>query len=540
MGALSGAVGKGTAAFSSFTLGQKFVTLLAVAGLVVGGLFFSNWATKPTYAPLFTNLEPTDASAIVDQLNSAGTPYQLTNGGSTILVPQERVYDMRLAMSGKGLAPSADSTGWGLLDKQGVTASKFQQQVAYRRALEGELNRTIQGIDGVTAAVVHLAIPEKDVFTKETDNAKASVLVDTAAGKDLSTSQVQAIVNLIASSVEGMDATDVTVADSSGRVLSAAGEGSAGAAADSRAQQTRDFETRVAGSLQAMVDRVVGAGNSEVRLTADLDFDQTSTKTEKFTDAAKKPLANSSSTETYTGGGGAPGGGILGGTGVLGPDNETPEQTGAGGGAGDYSKKTETTNNALDRVVEERKSAPGAVRKLNVAVLLNTRTAGSINPAQIEALVASAVGLDRKRGDTVVVDRLPFDEKAAKVAQAELAEEKKNTAAAQRMDLYKTGGLALLVVLVLGYALLSGRKRMRGVFTPDERIQIEALQRTLDAAPERPVLQGATQTAALAVTPLDPRAELAAAARSDIGDLVKAQPEEVAQLLRGWLADRRD
>ena len=362
--------------------------------------------------------------------------------------------------------------------------------------------------------------------------------MDTAAGKELTPSQVQAIVNLIASSVESMDASDVTVADSSGQVLSASGDSSAGVAANGRSTQTHDYETRVADSLQAMVDRVVGAGHSEVRLTADLDFDQTKTTTEKYTNVAKTPIAGSSTIEKFTGAG-AGTGGVLGGSGVLGPDNIAVPSGTAAGGTGNYSKTTATNNNALDRVVEERQSAPGAVRKLNVAVLLDAKTAGTVNPAQIQALVASAVGLDPKRGDTVVVDRLPFDATAQKQAQAELAIEKKATAAVQRTGLIKQGALVLLVLLILGYAWLAGRKkRKRGGLTADERLQIEALQRSLDAGPEFAALESGLPKSrpALESAPSDPRAD---AARSDIGELVKAQPDEVAQLLRGWLADRR-
>ncbi len=539
---MSGNFTKGMRSFGAFTVGQKVVTVLAVIGLIAGGVFFSSWATKPTYAPLFTNLAPKDASAIVDQLNSAGTTYKLTDGGATIMVPQQQVYDTRLAMSGKGLTPSSDTAGWGLLDKQGVTASKFQQEVAYRRALEGELSKTVEGIDGVNAAVVHLAIPTKDVFAKTADKPKASVLVDTASGKTLTSAQVQAIVNLISSSVDGMDASSVTVADSSGQVLSASADGSAGATADSRSTQTHDYETRVAGSLQEMIDRVVGSGHSEVRLTADLDYDQTSTTTEKYFDTVKKPLVSSSTKETYTGNG-AGTGGALGGSGVLGPDNISVPAGAAAGGAGNYLKTTGTNNNTLDRVVEERKSAPGAVRKLNVAVLLDTRTAGTVNPSQIQALVASAVGLNTKRGDTVVVDRLPFDAQAAKTAKAELAAAKADKASATKMSLAKTGALALLVLLVLLYAVLAGRKRRkRGALSGDERIQIEALQRSLEAQAGRSAIDSPTGMMAIEAGPTAMAAEqakLAAVARTDIGDLVMAQPEEVAELLRGWLADRR-
>lgn len=558
---MSGALGRGMRSFSSFSMGQKVTTLLAIVALLFGGVVFSKWATKPTYAPLFTNLAPADASAIVDQLNSNGTRYQLANGGSTILVPKQEVYDTRLAMSGKGLTPSASSTGWGLLDKQGVTASKFQQQVAYRRALEGELNSTIQGIDGVKTAVVHLAIPEKDVFTKETDKTKASVLVDTAPGKSLTSAQVQAIVNLVSSSVEGMDPNDVAIADSTGRVLSSPSDGAAGAAADTRAEQTREYENRVAASVQAMIDRVVGPGHSEVRLTADLDFDQTHTTTEKFTDSAKKPIAGSSTTETFTGSG-AGTGGALGGSGILGPDNIAVPSGTATTGSGNYSKTVATNNNALDRVVEERKSAPGAVRKLNVAVLLDTKTAAAaaVQSSQIQTLVASAVGLDPARGDTVVVDQMPFDATAEKQAQDELAAAKKADAATARTAMMKSAAKAAAVLLVLLFVWLTLRKRMRqSALAASERLasagQIEALQRSLTGRSDQDALAsaetgplaaiGAGETHALGAGSPGPSAlgaggpAAAAAARTDINELVKSQPDEVAQLLSGWLSERR-
>lgn len=536
--------GRAQRSFAAFSTAQKIVTVLAVAALLLGTLMFSRWATKPTYAPLFTNLAAADASAIVDALNSSGTPYQLSNGGATVLVPQQQVYDTRITLSGKGIAPSSGGTGWSLLDKQGVTASKFQQQVAYRRALEGELSATISAIDGVDAAVVHLAIPEKDVFTRESDKAKASVLVETGPGNDLTSGQVQAVVNLVASSVEGMEPGDVTVADDAGKVLSASADSSPGAAADSRAQQTRDYENRVASSLQAMIDRVVGAGHSEVRLSADLDFDQTQTTTERFTDSAAKPIAGTKTTETFTGNGSGTGGAL---GGVLGPDNINVP-AGAAGGASRYSKTTSTDNNALDRVVEERKSAPGAVRKLNVAVLLDTKTSGEVQPAQIEALVSSAVGLDAERGDTVVVDQLPFDETAAKKAEEELSAARKAEAPAERNNLMKTAGKTLLVLLALGWALLYGRKRaQRAALAAAERkaelAQLEALQRSLEAPADQLALAGAGAggegfVERRAQIPAQPAAATLAA-REDVTELVKAQPEEVAQLLRDWLADRR-
>lgn len=529
---VSGLLGKGGRMFSSFTVGQKVVSVVGVLGLLFGAYFFMSWATKPTYAPLFTNVAPADASAIVDQLNAAGTPYQLANGGTTILVPQAQVYDTRIAMSGKGIAPSSSSSGWGILDKQGITTSKFQQDVGYRRALEGELARTVQGIEGVNTAVVHLALPEKTVFTKQADTAKASVLVDTAPGTSLTSGQVQSIVNLVSSAVENLKPDQVTVADSTGKTLSASAESSAGTAADNRAQQTREYETRVASDLQAMIDRVVGPGHSEVRLSADLDFDATKTTSETFTDPGTKPSATSTTTEKFTGNGAAVGG-------VLGPDNQAVPNNGAGG-TGNYEKTTGTQNNPLNRVVEERTSAPGAVRKLNVAVLLDAKTATAVNTAQIEALVSSAVGLNAERGDTVVVDALPFDETAATAAAEELAAAKKAEAAAERNAMIFTGAKYLGGALLLLMLFLWGRRKMaRMSRVAEDRREIEALQRALAAqqseTSELAAIPGGVATGAYGELAASPAAE----ARNDVGDLVKSQPDEVAQLLRGWLADRR-
>src|SRR3954470_5859891 len=208
--------------FKSFTPGQKAVTIFAVIALAVGGYFFATWASTPSYSALFSNLSSKDASAIVESLQKSGTSYELANGGTTIMVPQDQVYDLRLQLSGEGL-PGESDTGYALLDQQGITTSDFMQQVNYQRALEGELATTIKSIDGVEAATVHLVMPQKDVFADDQDKTTASVLVQSSATKPLSNQQVQAIVHLVASSVEGLDPTQVTVAGADGKILSTGG-----------------------------------------------------------------------------------------------------------------------------------------------------------------------------------------------------------------------------------------------------------------------------------------------------------------------------
>src|SRR4051794_39698273 len=248
--------------FKSFTPGQKAVTIFAILALAIGGYFFATWAAKPTYSALFSNLSSKDASAIVESLQESGTPYELANNGTTIMVPQDQVYDLRLQLSGEGL-PGESDTGYALLDQQGITTSDFMQQVNYQRALEGELASTIKSIDGVEAATVHLVVPQKDVFSDDQDKTTASVLVQSSPNKPLSSQQVQAIVHLVASSVEGLDPEQVTVAGADGKILSAGGGAAVATGGDSGAgSPTGAFPNRPNPSLQAMLDSVVGPGHA--------------------------------------------------------------------------------------------------------------------------------------------------------------------------------------------------------------------------------------------------------------------------------------
>ena len=225
-GRFAGTVGK-------FSIAQRTIAVIGIAVLVLGVTAFATWALKPSYSPLFSGLAAADASAIVEQLRTDGVPYQITEGGGTILVPEDKVYDERMKSASAGI-PSSTTGGYSLLDQMGVTSSEFQQSVTYKRAMEGELASTIASLDGVKTASVHLAIPEKTVFVSKTANPTASVFVDTKNGVTLGREQVQAIVHLTSASVEGMAPTDVAVIDAKGNVLSIVGGDPAGAASAGR------------------------------------------------------------------------------------------------------------------------------------------------------------------------------------------------------------------------------------------------------------------------------------------------------------------
>ena len=209
---IAAAFGRITHALREFTVGQRTIAIIGVAVLAVGAIALGAWFTRSTYSPLFSGLSGTDASEIVDQLEADGITYQLTDGGSTILVPDSAVNSARLKAAAAGL-PSLDSGGYALLDAMGVTASEFQQSVTYKRAIEGELAATIESIDGVQTASVKLAIPEQSVFVSETIPPTASVFVDTKSGTTLSTEQVKAITHLTAASVDGLTPENVSVVD---------------------------------------------------------------------------------------------------------------------------------------------------------------------------------------------------------------------------------------------------------------------------------------------------------------------------------------
>jgi flagellar M-ring protein FliF len=533
------ALGKrGLDGWKSFSPGQKAVTVFAVLALVVGGYFFATWAGKPTMAPLFSNLAPADASAIVDKLNADGVTYSLSDGGSTISVPSDRVYALRIAMSGAGL-PAQGEAGYSLLDKQGIMTSEFMQQVTYRRALEGELAKTIKSIDGVNAATVHLAIPQKDVFTDDQQPPTASVLVDTGT-KPLSGDKVTSIVHLVSSSVEGLDPGSVTVVSASGKVLSGSGENGGGSSGtDTQAGQTGAYEQRLRAAVQTMLDTVVGPGHSAVNVTADLNYDNTETKTQKYVaDPAVPPLSESKKSEQYNGANGVPVGG------VLGPDNiQVPSGTGTGGD-GQYQQTTETRNNAVGMVTETTKGAPGAVRRLGIAVIVDS-SAAKIDEAQLQQLVSSAVGLDPTRGDQIAVSSMAFDTTAATAEQNAAKDAVKGQQQQIQQHYIQMGAIVLALLLLLIIAAVGNRKRRKAEqqrLSEEQSAALEQMQAAIEAARAKLALEGSGGTGGAPALEGSgaPGDEFDRDGRfKDITLMVEKQPDEVAQLLRGWLADRR-
>jgi flagellar M-ring protein FliF len=525
--ALAGGLERARSTLSTISLGQKVVIGLLLVGLLLGGFFFFRWITAPTQAPLFSNLASADASAIVDELNAAGVAYELTDGGQTIMVAKDSVYDLRLQMSGKGL-PAGQDTGYALLDEQGITTSEFQQQVSYQRALEGELSKTLESLAGVRSAVVHVALPEDEVFASDESEPTASVLLDLAPGTELSGEQILAVTNLVSSSVQDMDPDQVTVTDANGQVLASPGTGVTSAAGDARSQVEQDYEARLVENAQAILDRVVGPGRAVVSVRADVDLDQRSTTSETYEYDDTPPISESTTTEEYTGNG-APVGG------VLGPENQPDANANAGGGDSSYNKESTTSNNSVGKTTTTEEAAPGGLNRLTVSVVMDEAVAGGLNQQQIRDLVGNAVGLDQARGDDITVATMPFDTTAADQAAADMEAAREAEASAEMWSMIRQGGIAAGILLVVLLVWL--RSRRRGDIEED----YEPLELTDDMLAELDRLRVAStrEEPQIDTKQMELEAAERQKVRGEIASMVSERPDEVAAMLRGWLSESK-
>jgi flagellar M-ring protein FliF len=511
------------ATMSRLTPIQKIGLGAAVLTLVAGAVVLSRSGSDPAMAAVYTDLEPRDAAAVTDELISRGVDYDLADGGRTVLVPADQVYDLRIGLSGEGLPSSSE--GYALLDRQGITTSEFRQRIDYQRALEGELARTLRSIDGIDSATVHLALPEESVFVDEPAEPTASVLVRSNGTAPITSNQVSAMVHLVASSVKGMTPENVTIADASGAVLSAGGETggvstAGGAANDAAAAVEREVGTE----LRTMIGRVAGFENVAVTVRADVDLTERQSTTESFDSSAEGGVVVTERTasETYTGAD------QEGTTGVLGPDGAPVDSATPGNSESTYSKDDAERTYAVNRTVESTTYVPGTVTRLSVAVLVDEAKVTEEQRAAIEQMVGTAAGIDLERGDQVVVTRLPFDTASSEAAVEAAAVEAAEVAAAERSSMIRTAVIAAIVMIAMLLAYRSSRRSRREVATP---IDIGAIRAARLDEPETLAVPAAPPV------PVDPATQASRDALDELSALADRRPDEVAQILQSWLSE---
>jgi len=414
------------------------IAVAAAAAIVVALVL---WAKTPDYRVLYNNLSNEDGGAIVTQLTQMNIPYRFEENGGALMVPAEKMHELRLRLAQQGL-PKGGAVGFELLDKEKFGISQFSEQVNYQRALEGELSRTIETLGPVKGARVHLAMPKPTLFVREQKSPSASVTLLLQPGRALDEGQISAIVHMVSSSVAGLPPGNVTVVDQSGRLLTrsdAAGRD----LNDAQLKYATEVESRYQQRIEAILAPIVGNGNVHAQVTAQIDFDareQTEEQYKPNSDPANAAVRSRQSSSSEQLGGQYPGGvpGAL--SNQPAPANSAPIVTpnanannanannaAANNGTTASTNSSaravpsnthhdDTTNYELDRTIRHTKMNVGSVKRLSVAVVVNYRAdakgkAVALTDAQlkqIEDLTREAMGYSTDRGDSVNVVNSPF------------------------------------------------------------------------------------------------------------------------------------
>jgi len=499
------------------------VVALGTLGLLLGTMY---WSSQPEYALLFGDLNPEDANRVVSTLREEGTPYDLRNSGSAVYVPRSSVHELRLRFSSEGVVKNGQ-TGYELFDESTLGMTNFMQKLNSKRALEGELARTISSMRQVERARVHLVKPDRDPFQDEETKASASVVLGLQGGS-MSSSQVQGVTELVAGAVEELGPNKVTVLDSDGRMLSEPNAGDEDIQLTStQLDMQRSVEEQLAEQGQSMLEKVVGPGNAVVRVSAELDFDRT--VTEK--DLVDPESATVVSEERM---------------------QEEGEETG--------SSNSVVRNFEVSRTQKRSEESVGDVSRLTVSVVVDHKKTGEgeegptyeprtdAEMAEIESLVKNAVGFDADRGDEFSIQQNRLAPEATQGTQ--VVQEPGGQGSSRP---YLRYGLILAVVgLGLWLARSLGRRLTEAV--PEEPAQLEAKQAEsteddtgtqLEEGGTPEALKGESDAIDdlidddVYTSKLSDEAKAKIEARSEmfeeIQDQAKEHPEQTAEMIRSWL-----
>ena len=402
---------------------QKMGFMVAIAAMIAVLVGLWIWGQTPDYRVLYSNLSDRDGGAIIESLQQQNIPYKFAEGGGALLVPANLVHEVRLRLASQGL-PKGGNVGFELMETQKFGTSQFLEQVNYQRALEGELARSMQTLDSVASARVHLAIPKPSVFVKEQQKPSASVVLALQPGRTLDPGQVNGIVHLVSSSIPNMSAQNVTILDQNGNMLSSTRDPNEQSMDATQLKYVREIEQDYIKRIEAILIPIAGQQNVKAQVTASIDFSQVEQTAETYKPNQKPDSATVRSSQTkealngINNTGGVPGAltnqpPVPATAPIVKPANgPNGSSTAAASGASNTLKEA-TMNYEVDRTIQHTKLPVGNIRRLSVAVVMNNRNVvdksgkASSKPytdaekAQITALVKDAMGFDPKRGDTL-------------------------------------------------------------------------------------------------------------------------------------------
>lgn len=412
-------------------LGNKLLLVFAAAAVIAVMVVFWLWSQQPDYRVLFSNYSDKDGGSIVAALEKMNVPYKFSDSGTAILVPAAQVHQARLKLAADGL-PKGGNIGFEILENQKFGVSQFVEQVNFQRALEGELERSIQSIGAVEMARIHLAIPKATVFVRDQQQPTASVLLNLRAGRSLDAQQVGAVVHLVASSVPNLPVANVTVVDQNGNLLSDTSKKMGANNLDpTQLKYIDDIQQSIVKRVESIITPIVGAKNVRAEASAEIDFSSIEQAAETFKpnqkpdDAAIRSLQSNES-QTSNGGGAS---GVPGALSNQPPANATapitaPVGTASGATTAEAvpvnNQKNIMTNYEVDKTVRYSQQGMGGIKRLNVAVVVNNmpvvdkkgkvtyRPLTAAEKTQINDLAMQAMGFNKERGDALTVVNSSF------------------------------------------------------------------------------------------------------------------------------------
>ena len=509
--------------WSSLKLWQRASIILAVFA-VIGGLLALIFMTgNTTYEPLYAGLEVEDQAAIVDYLKENNLPYRLDPSANAILMPGSAIYETRLTLAQMGL-PKGGTTGFEIFDDSKMGMSEFQQRIAYTRALEGELARTISQMSAIENARVSVVIPEQRLFLEQQKPSTASVLLRLRQGATLGAVQVKSIIHLVAHSVDGLEPDSVTVVDTNGRILSDMVSDSmimynpdgSNAVTSVQRELERQHERELENKVRIMLEQVFGPGTAVVRVRIDLDFDKRTNSYIEYSPNPETgtgvPRSNERQEESYTGQGN--------------PVNGNPGTTTNIPGyainsnqvESEYNRSNSTTNYEITTRKGDQIVTPGGVRRLSASVLIDDKY-NEINDERLESLeavISSAIGFNKDRGDSLVVRTMRFSTAYADSVAEELRQE--------RMRKLIYGSVAAFIILLILAIAFYVWIRMKRAKLAVQEIEAEGkkvptIQEML-TSPDLLAFQGEM-----------------AVLEEQLRAYAKSHPDEIATLVNEWLSN---
>jgi flagellar M-ring protein FliF len=488
-------------------IGMTVAILAGTFGLLI-------WVQRPQYTTLFTKLDANDAGGVIEYLKGAKIPYRIGDDGSSIEVSKANLYEARMALAARGL-PQGGSIGFEIFDKQTLGMTDFVQRLDFQRALQGELARTIMGLSAVEAARVHLALPERSLFVSEDRRPSASVVLKMRPGRSLTPEQVSGVANLVASSVERLTPSDVTIVDVSGQVLSSdrTQARERGTADAMRSYQT-GIEQEYVERIESLLDRALGPGHAVARVTATLDLAQIERTEETFDPDKTAVRSEKRNTEKNAT---ASASGTPGVAATL-----SNEQNGGGSQEGPSSQREDANvTYEVSKVTSRRVEAMGTIRKLSVAVLMDgaAKAGGDAKqftprPAEelerYKELVKKAVGFSDERGDQIEVVSAPFE--------GTLQAEPEAPSLMARMSdwsdvIWRVVGIVLFLVISLMVV----------------RPFLLAMVNRVPAVPSRALVAAVEQAALPEPTSFT----------RDVGEIARSNPQQTAMVIRQWVEMER-